>query len=91
MDRKKIGALLVVAAVVLGVVGMVLWARESSRVEEAQDRADFGRALAEDYGTMWDDEPEANRAPAIGVWVVGGLLFLSGVIVLSQSALETVK
>lgn len=79
MNRKSIGAALLAAGVALGIIGMVLWARESSRVEDARSVNEFGDALGVDDL----DDVAADRAPALGAWGVGALLWMSGVVVLA--------
>lgn len=86
MPRKNIGAVLIVCALLAGVLGLVLWTQESDRAESRTTANEFGRAIASDEGlTFSPDDETANRTPAIGAWAVGGVLFLSGVIVLATT------
>lgn len=87
MNRQPIGAALLATAVVLAVVGLLLWQRASQKQEADALTAQYARAILLDEGNpaaaaSVDVEPDAERTPAISLLVVAGLAAIGGAVVL---------
>lgn len=78
MDRR-VGGVLIVAAFVLALAGLMLWTQATKNAEDEQLANEYARALGADF-----DDPEPNRTPALACFAIAGLATICGTIVLSR-------
>jgi hypothetical protein len=85
--RRNLTVGLFAVAVVLAVVGLVLWDKASSDAENDRVTAQFTNAILNEDGSVArvSDNIDPNRTPAIAAFVVAGLALVSGVIVVSTT------
>lgn len=81
MNRKTLGAWMIAIGIACAAIGYVLWESEEDRVEQAEITNEFSNALS---GFDIEDG-DANHLPSYGLWAVGALLVLAGVVFVAGS------
>jgi O-antigen ligase len=84
--RQQVGGVLLLAAIVGAVVGMLLWANETHRVERANESNAFTAAIAADSGSAFPAVHEdPRRSTPIAIFVFAGGAGLFGMLLIATS------
>lgn len=82
-NRRRNGRLLVIAAIAIMLLAVVLWGKAEQDADKDQLAADYTEALG---GAA--DEVKADHTGSFALAGLGAVLFLSGVILVSQAPPE---